>query len=71
MWKIYAIGFAVMAAFMIVAGLALIVITLVNPSANGGTPEVDWLARASVAVVLGGFAATLATLAWRQYRRAA
>lgn len=71
MWKVYAIGFALMAAFMIIAGVALIIITVTSGGSEGGATEAGWLARAGVAVVLGIFAATLATLAWRQYRRAA
>jgi hypothetical protein len=71
MWKLYAIGFAVMAALMIIAGGALFIVTLASPAANGATPVSDWLIRAGVAVILGLFAAGLSTLAWRQSRRPA
>lgn len=69
MWKIYAIGFAVMAAFMLVAGAILFVVTLMHPPVSSATPEWTWLLRAAFAIVLGGFAAGLSTLAWRQSRR--
>lgn len=70
MWRLYAIGFAVMAALMLVAGVTLFVVTLAGPPADS-TPEADWLIRAGVAVVLGVLAAGLAALAWRQSRRPA
>lgn len=70
MWKLYGIGFAVMAVLMIVAGVTLLVVTLQSP-ATVGAPESSWLLRAAVAIVLGLLAATLSTLAWRQSRRPA
>lgn len=70
MWKIYAIGFAVMAVLMVVAGATLVVVTLGSP-ASSANPQTDWLIRAAVAIVLGVLAATLSTLAWRQSRRPA
>ncbi len=69
MWRIYAIGFGLMAVVMVVAGVALVVVTLMNPPTSGSTPEWVWLLRASVAVVLGIIAGGLSTLAWRQARR--
>lgn len=69
MWKIYSIGFGVMATGMIALGAILFVVTLLNPVDGGGTPEWVWLVRAVVAVVLGGVAATLSISARRQARR--
>jgi type IV secretory pathway VirB2 component (pilin) len=69
MWRIYSIGFGLMAAVMIVAGAVLIAVTLANPPIGGSTPEWEWLLRAAVAIVMGIFAAGLSTLAWRQARR--
>lgn len=71
MWKLYAIGFGLMAAFMIVAGVALFTVTLSSPSSSNAGPQADLLLRAGVAVVLGLVAAVLSTLAWRQSRRSA
>jgi hypothetical protein len=69
-WRLYAIGFAAMAALMLVAGGTLFFVTLAGPPTDS-TPEADWLIRASVAVALGVLAAGLSTLAWRQSRRPA
>ncbi len=69
MWKLYAIGFGLMALFMIVAGVVLFTVTLMNPPSSGSIPEWTWLVRAAVAVVLGVVAGALSTLAWRQSRR--
>lgn len=69
MWRIYAIGFGVMAVLMTIAGVVLFVMTLMNPPAGDPTPEWAWLLRAAVAVVMGMFAAGLSTMAWRQARR--
>lgn len=68
MWRLYAVGFGVMAAVMIVAGAALFIATLADP-ATVGQPESLWLARALVAVVLGGVAGVLAVVGWRQAGR--
>jgi len=69
MWKIYSIGFGLMAVVMIVVGVALTVVTLIDPGSGGSTPEWVWLVRALVAVVMGVIAATLAVAAWRQAQR--
>ncbi|HEX9039274.1 MAG TPA: hypothetical protein VF808_20000 [Ktedonobacterales bacterium] len=71
MWKFYAIGFALMGAFMLIAGVTLFVVTLTGQTTSSSSAASDWLIRAGVAVVLGLFAATLSTLAWRQSRRSA
>ncbi len=69
MWRIYSIGFGVMAVAMIVVGAALFVATLIDPVSGGSTPEWVWLVRALVAVVMGGVAAALSISAWRQSQR--
>lgn len=69
MWKIYSIGFGLMAVMMIVVGVALFIVTLADPGSGGTTPEWVWLVRALVAVVMGAIAATLSVAAWRQAQR--
>lgn len=69
MWRLYAVGFGLMALLMVVAGTVLFTVTLMNPPTSGSTPEWAWLLRAAVAVVLGVVAGALSTLAWRQSRR--
>lgn len=69
MWRIYSIGFGLMAVMMIVVGAALFIVTLINPGSGGSTPEWVWLVRALVAVVMGAIAATLSIAAWRQAQR--
>lgn len=69
MWRIYSIGFGLMAVMMIVVGAALFIVTLINPGSGGSTPEWVWLVRALVAVVMGVIAATLSIAAWRQAQR--
>lgn len=69
MWRLYSIGFGIMAVGMIALGVILFIVTLLNPVDGGGTPEWVWLVRALVAVVLGAVAATLAISARRQARR--
>ncbi|MDE3230936.1 MAG: hypothetical protein KGO05_13740 [Chloroflexota bacterium] len=69
MWRLYSIGFGVMAAAMIALGVVLFIATLLNPMDGAGTPEWVWLVRAVAAVVLGGIAATLSLAARRQARR--
>jgi multisubunit Na+/H+ antiporter MnhB subunit len=69
MWKLYAIGFGLMAVVMIVVGVTLFIVTLINPGSGGSTPEWVWLVRALVAVVMGAIAATLSIAAWRQAQR--
>lgn len=69
MWRFYSIGFGLMALVMVPVGIVLFVMTLINPSAGGSTPEWVWLVRALVAVVMGGIAATLSVSAWRQSQR--
>ena len=69
MWKIYSVGFGLMAVVMIVVGAVLFVVTLIDPGSGGSTPEWVWLVRAAVAVVMGGIAATLSVAAWRQTQR--
>ncbi len=68
MWRLYSVGFGVMAVMMIVAGTALFIVTLADP-ATVGQPESLWLVRALVAVALGGVAAVLAVVGWRQAGR--
>lgn len=68
-WRLYAVGFATMAAIMIIAGGALATLTLATPGFSGSTSPSEWLIRAGVAVVLGLLAAGLSTMAWRQSRR--
>ena len=68
MWRVYAIGFGLMAVVMVVAGVALFVVTLISPPTSGSTPEWAWLLRAAVAAVLGLVAGALSTLAWRQFK---
>lgn len=70
MLRFYAIGFAVMAALMLFAGVTLAVVTLATPAIDG-TPESDWLVRAGIAIVLGLLAAILSSRAWRQARKPA
>ncbi len=69
MWKIYSIGFGLMAVVMILVGVVLFIVTLINPVSGGSTPEWVWLVRALVAVVMGAIAATLSVAAWRQAQR--
>ena len=69
MWRIYSIGFGLMAVVMIVIGVALFVVTLIDPVSGGTTPEWVWLVRALVAVVMGVIAAVLSVAAWRQAQR--
>lgn len=69
MWRLYAVGFGLMAAVMVIAGVALFAVTLESPPTSGATPEWAWLLRAGVAVVMGIIAGGLSTLAWRQSRR--
>jgi hypothetical protein len=69
MWRIYSIGFGLMAVVMIVVGVILFIATLVDPGSGGATPEWVWLVRALVAVVMGGIAAALSIAAWRQAQR--
>lgn len=69
MWRVYSIGFGLMAIVMIVVGVALFVVTLIDPVNGGGTPEWVWLVRALVAVVMGVIAAVLSVAAWRQAQR--
>jgi hypothetical protein len=69
MWRLYVVGFGLMAVVMVVAGVALFAVTLINPPTSGSTPEWAWLLRAGVAVVMGIVAGVLSTLAWRQSRR--
>ena len=69
MWRIYALGFGLMAVVMVVAGAVLFAVTLMNPPTNTAAPEGVLLVRAAVAVVLGIVAGALSTLAWRQARR--
>ena len=69
MWRLYAIGFGLMAVVMIVVGAVLFVVTLADPVSGGATPEWVWLVRALVAVVMGAIAATLSVAAWRQAQR--
>lgn len=69
MWRIYSIGFGVMAVAMIVVGAALFVVMLIDPVSGGSTPEWVWLVRALVAMVMGGIAAALSISAWRQTQR--
>jgi multisubunit Na+/H+ antiporter MnhB subunit len=69
MWRVYAIGFGLMAVVMIVVGAALFIETLIDPVSSGPTPEWVWLVRALVAVVMGAIAATLAIAALSQAQR--
>jgi heme/copper-type cytochrome/quinol oxidase subunit 2 len=69
MWRVYALGFGLMAAVMVVAGIVLFAVTLMNPPTDAAAPEWVLLVRAAVAVVLGIVAGALSTLAWRQARR--
>jgi divalent metal cation (Fe/Co/Zn/Cd) transporter len=69
MWRVYAVGFGLMAVVMVILGVTLFVVTLMNPPTGGSTPEWTWLLRAAVAVVMGVIAGGLSTLAWRQARR--
>ncbi len=69
MWRIYSIGFGLMAVVMIVVGAALFIAMLIDPVSGGSTPEWVWLVRALVAVVMGVIAATLAIAARRQAQR--
>ena len=69
MWRVYSIGFGLMAFVMIVVGEALFIETLIDPGSVCSTPEWVWLVRAQVAVVMGAIAATLAIAAWRQAQR--
>lgn len=69
MWKVYSIGFGLMAAMMIVVGVVLFIVTLISPGSGGSTPEWVWLVRALVAVVMGAIAAMLSVAAWRQAQR--
>ncbi|HEX8995704.1 MAG TPA: hypothetical protein VF812_06715 [Ktedonobacterales bacterium] len=69
MWRIYSIGFGLMAFVMIAVGVVLFVETLMHPLDGGSTPEWVWLIRALVAVVMGAIAATLSVAAWRQAQR--
>jgi heme/copper-type cytochrome/quinol oxidase subunit 2 len=69
MWRVYALGFGLMAVVMVVAGIVLFAVTLMNPPAGAAAPEWVLLLRAAVAVVLGIVAGALSTLAWRQARR--
>ena len=69
MWKIYSIGFGIMAVAMIVVGVVLFIVTLMDPGSGGSTPEWVWLVRALVAVVMGAIAAMLSVAAWRQAQR--
>jgi hypothetical protein len=70
MWRVYALGFGVMAVVMVVAGAVLFTDTLMHPPTSGAIPEWVWLMRAAIAVALGIVAGALSTLAWRQARRA-
>ncbi len=69
MWRVYSIGFGLMAVAMIVVGAILFVVTLIDPGSGGSTPEWVWLVRALVAVVMGVIAAVLSVAAWRQAQR--
>lgn len=69
MWRVYALGFGLMAVVMVVAGGVLFAVILMDPPTSGATPEWVWLLRAGVAVALGIVAGALSTLAWRQARR--
>lgn len=69
MWRVYALGFGLMAVVMVIAGAALFVVTLMDPPTGNAAPEWVLLLRAAVAVVLGIVAGALSTLAWRQTRR--
>lgn len=69
MWKLYSIGFGLMATAMIALGVILFIVTLLNPGSGDAAPEWVLLVRALVAVVLGVIAALLAVAAWRQAQR--
>jgi multisubunit Na+/H+ antiporter MnhB subunit len=69
MWKLYSIGFGLMAAVMIALGVILFIVTLIDPGKGGSAPEWVLLVRALAAVVLGAIAAMLAVAAWRQAQR--
>lgn len=69
MWKLYSIGFGLMATAMIALGVVLFIVTLIDPGSADAAPEWVLLVRALVAVVLGVIAALLAVAAWRQAQR--
>lgn len=69
MWRVYALGFGLMAVVMVVAGAVLLAVTLMDPPTSSSAPEWVLLVRAAVAIVLGIVAGALSTHAWRQARR--
>ncbi len=69
MWKLYSIGFGLMATAMIALGVVLFVVTLIDPGSADAAPEWVLLVRALVAVALGVIAALLSVAAWRQAQR--